>query len=77
MTDPLLPKKHVLLLGASIGEAWDFPNLSTRLNNPGYEFEFIAKYEPDKSDLITQAIMRKENKPDIIIIKQCAAYLEG
>jgi len=71
------PKKHILLLGASIGKAWDFPGISTRLNDFTHKYEFIAKYEPDKSDILTQAITRKENKPDIIIIKQCAAYFEG
>ncbi|MBW1643306.1 MAG: hypothetical protein JRJ76_10755, partial [Deltaproteobacteria bacterium] len=34
------PKKHVLLLGASVGEAWDFPNLSVRTDNSSYKFEF-------------------------------------
>jgi lysophospholipase L1-like esterase len=69
--------RHVLLLGASVGNAWDFPDLSTRLNNNSYKFEFIAKYEPNKSDLVQKAIERTENKPDIIIIKQCAAYVRA
>jgi len=71
------PKKHVLLLGASVGEAWDFPNLSVRTDNSSYKFEFIAKYEPDKSDILNQAIQRTENKPDVVIIKQCAAYIRA
>jgi lysophospholipase L1-like esterase len=77
MTENKQPQKHVLLLGASIGEAWDFPNLPVRTNHSGYKFEFIAKYEPDKSDILNQAIQRTENKPDVVIIKQCATYIRA
>jgi len=75
MTENNQAKKHVLLLGASVGEAWDFPNLPVRANNSNYKFEFIAKFEPDKSDILNQAIQRKGDKPDVVIIKQCAAYI--
>jgi lysophospholipase L1-like esterase len=77
MAENKQPKKHVLLLGASVGEAWDFPNLSVRANNYSYKFEFIAKFEPDKSDIVNQVIQRTENKPDVVIIKQCAAYIRS
>lgn len=68
-------KIHVLLLGASIGKGWNFKEISIRMNNINYDFEFLEKYEPDKSDLVNEAINRKNNKPDIVIIKQCAAYI--
>ena len=65
---------HILLIGASVGKAWNFPSLQVRLNNYKDKFEFIAIYKPDKSDVLEEVISRQENKPDIIIIKQCAAY---
>lgn len=71
------PIKEVLLLGASVGEAWNFEALPARLQKNEYSFEFKAKYEPDKTDILEQALNRKENKPDAIIIKQCAAYFRG
>ena len=77
VSNNIQPKKHILLLGASIGEAWDFPHLSTRLNDFTHKYEFIAKYEPDKSDILNQVLKRKETLPDIIIIKQCAAYFKS
>lgn len=67
--------RHILLLGASVGEAWDFPGLPMRLNQEEYKFEYKGKYSPDKSDLVEAVILRKENKPDAVIIKQCAAYI--
>lgn len=77
INDNVQPKKYVLLLGASVGEAWDFPNLSSRLSKPNYKFEFIAKFDPDKSDIINEVLGKAKNKPDFLIIKQCAAYFRS
>jgi len=69
-----IPAKRVLVLGASVGKAWNIEALPKRLQDYAYQYEFIPKYKPDKSDILEQALNRKENKPDVIIIKQCAAY---
>ena len=74
MENKIKPGKHVLLLGASVGAGWDFPGLPERMQNDKCKFEFRAKYDPDKSDLLEEVIKRKADRPDIIIIKQCAAY---
>lgn len=67
----------ILLLGASVGNAWNFEDLSIRLKSNAFTSEFIAKYEADKTDILRQALNRKINKPDVIIIKQCAAYFRS
>ena len=127
--------KHIILLGASVGKAWNIEFLPDRLNrlnssnpinpsnptnptnpsnpsnpsNPGdgesqvaraqgvdeidlinrsnainpsnpinqYRFQYVGKYEFDKTDALRDILERKENKPDAIIIKECAAYFPG
>jgi hypothetical protein len=56
--------KRIILVGASVGRAWRlhlvFPNVRA-----------LALYEFDKSPLVRRAIA---DRPDAIIIKECAAY---
>jgi len=74
-------KNHVVLLGASVGHDWKIESLPKRLNKSGlnnlYSFEFIGAYEFDKTRALTELLQRKQNKPDIIILKECAAYFPG
>ncbi len=74
-------KKHVVLLGASVGHAWDIASLPDRLkqdqNAQGYAFEFVGDYQFDKSQTLRSILQRKQNKPDAIILKECAAYFPG
>ena len=117
--------KHVVLLGASVGKAWNIeslpkrisqlnPSNSTNPSNPtnssnptnpsnssnptnptnpsnpknpsnptnptnsiNYRFEYIGEYQFDKSKALQQILQRKENKPHVIFIKECAAYFPG
>ncbi len=69
--------ERVVLIGASVGNAWNIESLPARLQIDDYIFEFIAKYNPDKSDVIEGILKREENKPSVIIIKQCAAYFRS
>jgi len=70
-------QKHVVLLGASVGKAWNISSLPGRVNNSDYNFEYILCRGFDKSEKLRQVIMRKGNKPDAIFIKECAAYFPG
>jgi lysophospholipase L1-like esterase len=74
-------KKHVVLLGASVGHAWDIASLPERLNQgksaQGYTFEFVGDYQFDKTQTLKDLLQRKQNKPDAIILKECAAYYPG
>lgn len=69
--------KHIILLGASVGEAWKIDNLPKRVGIQGYRFEYVGEYQFDKTDALQQLLKRKENKPDAIFIKECAAYFPG
>jgi len=74
-------KKYVVLLGASVGHAWNIEALPDRLKQAGpvqdYRFEFAGDYQFDKTTTLKSLLARNENKPDTIIIKECAAYFPG
>jgi hypothetical protein len=72
-----MPKKRVLLIGASIGEMWDLPNLPKRIADETYNFESITEYSPDKSAVLESVLVRFSNKPDFIILKECASYFKA
>lgn len=74
-------EKHVVLLGASVGHAWKIEALPDRLTSSGstqaYRFEFVGEYAFDKTEALDKILKRKQNKPDAILIKECAAYFPG
>jgi len=87
--------RHVVLLVASVGKAWDLSHYPKRMNESRYTFESVAIYQFDKSEALEELLMRPERKfkltlsyikgffrpppkrPDILIIKECAAYFPG
>lgn len=56
--------KRIIFIGASVGKAWRLHVVFPRVRT-------LALYEFDKSPLVRQAIALH---PDVIIIKECAAY---
>lgn len=54
--------KHILLLGASVGRAWDFPELPKRIQRFDLRFEMIPVYAFDKSEALGEALMRPKKK---------------
>lgn len=69
--------RHIALLGASIGMRWNIESLPERINSSDYDFEYVGSGLFDKTDTLKRIIERKENKPDAIFIKECAAYFPG
>ena len=65
--------KYIVLVGASVGRHWHFPELSQRISADKYGFGYRGKGSFDKEDVIID-LMHSKVKPDAIIIKQCAAY---
>lgn len=65
---------YVVLVGASVGQAWKFYDLPNRVKNHsmllGYRF---GERGFDKEDVLEE-LARSEVKPDGVIIKECAAY---
>lgn len=70
------PGKGVLLIGASVGNAWDIVKLPERTRLDGYSFASVAEYRFDKTEVVEKSI-RGESKPDYVILKECAAYFPG
>ena len=74
-------KKHVILLGASVGQVWKIDSLPERLGQESgakrYSFEFVGDYQFDKTQTLRKILQRKQNKPDAILLKECAAYFPG
>ena len=70
-------EKHMVLLGASVGKAWEIEELPKRLGIQSYRFEYVGPYEFDKSAALREILGRTSNKPDAIFIKECAAYFPG
>jgi hypothetical protein len=72
------PPRHVVLLGASIGRAWNISSLPSRIHNQEYTFEYVHGGSSfNKSDRLREILSRSENKPDAIFLKECAAYFPG
>lgn len=69
--------KHVVLLGASIGKAWKIEDLPARLDDDRFTFEAAAVYSPDKSEKLRELARRTDDRPDVIIIKECASFFPG
>lgn len=69
--------RHIVLIGASVGQAWDIAKLPERIGDYRYEFEYVGNYSPNKSDLLKEVLSRKENRPDAVILKECAAFFPG
>jgi hypothetical protein len=72
-----MEKRHVVLLGASVGREWNISSLPERMNNKDYDFEYVGFSGFDKSDVLNEIISREDGKPDIVILKECAAYFPG
>jgi len=74
-----MPNKdiNVVLVGASIGNAWKFNELAERVGADGFQLEFIPLYDSfDKSLAIDDLVSRSE-LPDVVIIKECSVYFPG
>jgi hypothetical protein len=68
--------RRVVLVGASIGKAWHFEHLGERVKLPGYRFEYLGVYDFDKGKLVSNLVTNPD-KPDIVLIKECATYFPG
>ncbi|MBI3546799.1 MAG: hypothetical protein HY081_09460 [Gammaproteobacteria bacterium] len=69
-------EKEIVLVGASIGKAWQIEQLGKRESLPGYSFGYVGVNAFDKSPLVEQIIARKQ-KPDFVMLKECSTYFPG
>ena len=67
---------YAVLVGASVGKAWDLPSLPDRTGNDDFVFGYRGKYGYDKGDALDR-LVEAQLRPDLVIIKECAAYFPG
>jgi hypothetical protein len=53
---------RVVLIGASIGQEWNLPQLPERLRVSGYEFEALQAWQFDKSETLDETLVRPTRK---------------
>lgn len=66
-----------VLMGASIGRGWDLPEFPARMGLPDLEFEYVGVFDFDKSLALAKILPRETERPDAIILKECATYFPG
>lgn len=70
-------KRHVVLLGASVGRAWDIQALPERTGIANCDFRYVPGGGFDKTNALHEILLEEASRPDAIIIKECAAYFPG
>lgn len=55
-------QKRIMLLGASVGKAWNLKEWPARTNSAGYSFESVAFYEYDKTPALEEILIRPKRK---------------
>lgn len=53
---------RVVLIGASIGQEWNLPELPNRTGISGYEFEALQVWQYDKTEKLDEVLMRPARK---------------
>jgi hypothetical protein len=53
---------HVILIGASIGQAWNLPGWPQRVNLSGFTAESIANWQFDKSEGVEEVLIRPKRR---------------
>lgn len=66
------PPLRVTLIGASIGKAWDLPQLPARTGDRRFTFEALQAWQYDKSEIVEETLMRPERK-----FKPTLSYVKG
>ncbi len=54
--------RHVVLVGASIGQSWNLSEWSTRTRNPTFTAEAVAAWQFDKADVLQEVLRRPAAK---------------
>ncbi len=62
----------VVLIGASIGQMWNLPDLPNRTGDHRFEFEALQAWQFDKSEVVDETLMRPARK-----FKPSVSYVKG
>lgn len=63
---------RIVLIGASIGSAWNLPDFPRRAGMPDYVMEMIPVYEFDKSSVLSEVLVRPKR-----VFHPTLSYLKG
>jgi hypothetical protein len=69
-------EKRIVLIGASIGRAWNIEKLPERIRRPEFVFEYIGTGTFEKGPQLMEVLGRTP-PPAAVILKECAAYFPG
>jgi len=64
--------KRVILIGASVGQAWDLKDLPDRLKDVNLTLESVAIYQFDKTEALDEVLMRPNRK-----LRFTRSYIKG
>lgn len=73
-TTGIVKPSYIVLVGASVGKEWNLAALPKRTGINGFVLGHRGKYGYDKGDQVEKLAGVSSSKPDIAIIKECAAY---
>ncbi len=69
--------KRIILIGASVGKAWNISALTDRVHNHDYAFEYVYSGGFDKTQKLEEVLSRVPDMPAGVFLKECAAYFPG
>lgn len=67
-------KPYIVLIGASVGYAWGLPDLPNRLGDETFVMGYRRGKDGFDKTQVLKRLLDSENRPDAIILKECAAY---
>jgi len=68
---------RIVLIGASIARGWQLDAFAARTGRSDVIVEYVGEYGFDKSKALAAVRARTENRPDVVILKECGAYFPG
>jgi hypothetical protein len=68
---------RIVLIGASIARGWQLDAFAARTGRSDVAVEYVGEYGFDKSKPLAAVLARTENRPDVVILKECGAYFPG
>lgn len=68
---------RIVLIGASIGRAWQLAEFPARTGRRGVTLEHVGLYRFDKSEAVREVLARGAGAPDVLILKECGTYFPG
>lgn len=70
-------EQRIVLVGASIGRAWNIANLPARMRLDGVHLEYVGVPDTFDKSAAVAALVDRPARPDVVIIKECSTYFPG